>query len=307
MIALSLLAISSKAISQRFHSAKAILTNYQNIEDLHNYEKLYLHTDKSVYEAPGYIWFSAYLVDAATNQPFQNTTVYVTMVGEGEKEYMRQQIEVKDGIGRGCIWLDTVLVEGSYTLCAHTLNMASFDPQYFFRKSLFIHSEMRKAHPQMYAPTDKKRVNLGFFPEGGNLVADIESKVAFKAVDQSGHPVKVQGKIVDRKNHSICDFKSVHNGHGCFKLKPKSKMKYRALVSYGGEEYKFDLPESISQGYQISVTNQAKSVLVHVANTPDMELDSCFVIAQCKYFQGIWGWRCKYVLRDPQRSCAVMY
>jgi hypothetical protein len=53
----------------------------------------------------------------------------------------------------------------------------------------------------MYPQTRKKamkakKVNLKFFPEGGNLVKGVPSQVAFEATDAYGNPITLFGRII---------------------------------------------------------------------------------------------------------------
>ncbi|HYK77165.1 MAG TPA: TonB-dependent receptor, partial [Daejeonella sp.] len=64
-------------------------------------------------------------------------------------------------------------------------------------------------------------VDVQFFPEGGNLVQGIRSKVAFKVLGADGLGVKVTGHLTDSKNNKLADFKSEHAGMGYFALTPQ--------------------------------------------------------------------------------------
>lgn len=44
-----------------------------------------------------------------------------------------------------------------------------------------------------------KKVNLKFFPEGGNLVRGIESEVAFEATDTYGNPITLTGIVINEE------------------------------------------------------------------------------------------------------------
>ena len=65
-------------------------------------------------------------------------------------------------------------------------------------------------------PVREKAVNLHFFPEGGNLIQGIASRVAFEATDEAGNPIDVTGVITDRSNQDLVSFATLHEGRGVF-------------------------------------------------------------------------------------------
>lgn len=100
------------------------------------------------------------------------------------------------------------------------------------------------------------KVDIQFFPESGNLVNGINSKVAFKAVGADGLGVDVKGAVVDDQNQQVAAFNSTHLGMGVFKLIPFSGKTYKAHVTYAdGSEGVFDLPRAIDNGYVLGIDN----------------------------------------------------
>ena len=79
-------------------------------------------------------------------------------------------------------------------------------------------------------PITLKDISLSFFPEGGNLVEEVNSRIAFKALDSYGQPSDIEGRILDEENRLITSFKSFHDGMGAFNLKPLNGTKYHAII-----------------------------------------------------------------------------
>ncbi|MDR2840225.1 MAG: TonB-dependent receptor plug domain-containing protein, partial [Paludibacter sp.] len=102
-------------------------------------EKLYLHTDKPYYSAGETIWFSAYLLNAATHLPdTQSRYVYVELIDAGNSLIQRIKIR-KDSISfGGRIELPPETPPGIYSLYAYTHWMQNAPADFFFKKSLFI-------------------------------------------------------------------------------------------------------------------------------------------------------------------------
>jgi len=86
--------------------------------------------------------------------------------------------------------------------------------------------------------------DVQFFPEGGELIAGLNKKVAFKAIDANGKGISVKGKVLNKKNETLVSFEDLGLGMGSFPLLPISGEKYKAVISFpNGKEKTVDLPE----------------------------------------------------------------
>ncbi|HYK76965.1 MAG TPA: TonB-dependent receptor, partial [Daejeonella sp.] len=113
-------------------------------------------------------------------------------------------------------------------------------------------------------------VDVQFFPESGDLVQGIRSKVAFKALGADGLGVKVTGFLTDSKNNKLVDFQSEHAGMGYFALMPEAGEKYTAHIRFeDGSEKTYDLPRTLLQGYVLSASNlDPNDLLIRIAASP---------------------------------------
>jgi len=108
-------------------------------------------------------------------------------------------------------------------------------------------------------------VDLQFFPEGGELVAGVNKRVAFKAVGISGKGVRVKGKIINSKKVALAEFEDLGLGMGYFVLTPNAGEHYKAVVTVNGQEKAYDLPEVKSEGLSIVLTSStAESVQLEI-------------------------------------------
>jgi len=98
-------------------------------------------------------------------------------------------------------------------------------------------------------------VDVQFFPEGGNLVAGLQSKVAFKAIGADGLGIDINGVVVEGDNTEVAKFNSTHLGMGSFIFTPKAGTIYKAKVTLAGAERVFTLPAALSKGYVIEINN----------------------------------------------------
>lgn len=110
----------------------------------HLEEKLYLHTDKSVYFNNEVCWFKIYNIDAFFNTPLQISSVaYFELLNAANEPVMQEKIELKSGSGNGSILFPNNLPSGQYTIRAYTNWMKNFNPNYFFTKKIrFVNTQI---------------------------------------------------------------------------------------------------------------------------------------------------------------------
>jgi hypothetical protein len=83
---------------------------------------------------------------------------------------------------------------------------------------------------QRRIPIQTGRVALAFYPEGGDLIAGLPSRVYFTASSPLGEPVDVSGRIVDDTGTEVGAFASTFRGKGAFALVPVAGRRYQAIV-----------------------------------------------------------------------------
>lgn len=99
--------------------------------------------------------------------------------------------------------------------------------------------------------------DVQFFPEGGDLIAGLAKKVAFKAVASNGKGIRIKGKIIDSKKKEVATFEDLGLGMGTFSMLPILSETYKAVVSFdNGTERSFDLPAVVSDKINVVFTTQ---------------------------------------------------
>ena len=125
-------------------------------------------------------------------------------------------------------------------------------------------------------PITLGNIDLGFYPEGGDLVDGLISKVAFKALNEFGKPADIKGVVKDNEGNTVIDFESFHNGMGAFEIEPKIGKSYHAIITHPkGINKKYDLPKSLKRGWTMNVNNTAKeqvTVTIQSTETETMSL-----------------------------------
>lgn len=118
---------------------------------------------------------------------------------------------------------------------------------------------------QRRIPIETGRVALALYPEGGDLVRGLQSRVYFSATSAVGEPIDVGGKIVDDTGAQVATFKSTFRGKGTFAFVPAVGRRYQAIVDRSGAT-PIALPEPRESGCVLEVVDaeNAKSSALDV-------------------------------------------
>ncbi len=157
-------------------------------------------------------------------------------------------------------------------------------------ESRFATLQMQTENNERYSTTivlNEDVLDLQFFPESGELVHRLQSKVGFKALDANGQGKFIEGDIVDEKDSVITSFKSNELGMGSFILNDvDSTKKYFARLVSKSEENQvllYPLPRVASRGNTLSVERKDEQILL-TAMSNYLENDSISLIVS---FRGV--------------------
>jgi TonB-dependent SusC/RagA subfamily outer membrane receptor len=123
-------------------------------------------------------------------------------------------------------------------------------------------------------------VDVQFFPEGGDLVSGLLSRVAFKAVRADGLGANISGYLSSTSNARILEFRSEHAGMGYFRFQPHQNEIYTAHIQFeDGSEKTFPLPRILPQGFVLKVNNtDAEDLSVSVITNESLRPDAQFTL-----------------------------
>jgi len=208
-------------------SAFSPLDNYINslrLNEIERFpEKTYIHADKPFYTMKDTIWFKNYLVNGITHkQSAKSNVVYVELISPKDSILYKEKFYVKNntfGIP-GDITINTNWDAGIYQLRSYTNYMRNHGEDYFFKKSIRIEKEEVPKEALTFVDDEKlnatvvdveekdkvlliKRVNLKFYPEGGQALANRMNKFGIKATDEKGNGVKVLGVIKEKGKEEV--------------------------------------------------------------------------------------------------------
>jgi hypothetical protein len=223
-------------------------------------EKIYLHTDRSSYWTNDDIWFKAYFKDS----PIPECNFYVELLNGAGTIVQKKLFWAQNGLAYGDLHASDTLSSGVYQIRAYTSWMRNFEDQWFFRKDLVILNPRDKRTFGEISQLKEDDVDIQFFPEGGTFLAGVNNKVAFKATDNHGKGLDVEGNVLDEKGNEIARFKSQFRGMGNFTIKPEKGIKYFAEVIFAGDvRKKVKLPMAEEFGVSLSI-DPSDSVKLHV-------------------------------------------
>ncbi|WP_299524437.1 hypothetical protein [Winogradskyella sp.] len=233
-------------------------------------EKIYLQTDSQIYTANSTIWFKAIVVNAATlTGVISSGVLYVDLINEKDEVVNSKIIKLTKGLGNGHFDVASSIEHGLYRVRAYTEWNKNFLNDFVFIKPIQIVTDEFKAEPieiknsqnKILSLSDKalSRVDIDvqFFPEGGKLIHNISSKVGFKAIDQNGMGVPVEGEVLDDTNAVVAQFKSnsLGMGHFIFNNPNSSKIYKSRITAIHGEttEKIVSLPKIYNEGLTMQV------------------------------------------------------
>ena len=146
-------------------------------------------------------------------------------------------------------------------------------------------------------PTQGLPPDIEFFPESGNLIDGLETKVGFTALDHSANPLEIKGRVIDANNKVISVFKCLSNGLGVFKFTPQAETQYKVeIIEPKGVEQTYSLPKVLHAGTNITFNNRTKDSLSFLINSNQKE--SSQIIHVIAEMDGLIVWNERINLRD---------
>ena len=147
-------------------------------------------------------------------------------------------------------------------------------------------------------PIVLNNISLEFFPEGGDLVEGLPTKVAFRALNEFGKSADIEGIVTNKKGKKVADFSSFHNGMGAFRFTPEAGESYKVKITKPEKiTAEYELPEAMSRGYVLNISKIEKDkITVQIAST---EIETLQLVAQVR---GQLEIRLKSAIRYDNRS-----
>lgn len=268
IFSLSVLLICSTTYSQEV--LDSVVSRLQWQTPFKPSELIYIQTSKGVYETGEDLWFKAYQLDDQTfGLSDKSKTLYLQMINPVDSVVWQEKYPIENGIVSGHIYIDERLSGGDYSIKGFTRGS-------FYKSDTIGIISARKikiikniSYLGVTVPQKNTAFRFEMFPEGGNLISGILSKLAFKATDGEGNPVFVEGTIY-QDDKPLCEIKSVHHGMGAVLFTPLLDRKYRIELNNGKS---YQLPDIYPAGIALRLSKQDKERLNFLVSQSDSLLN----------------------------------
>jgi hypothetical protein len=229
-------------------------------------EKVYVQFDRGRYNPGETIWFKAYLLAGFEPDTYSRNIYFDWYDGDG-KLLSHMVAPVFEASAKGQFDIPGDFPGGLLHVRAYTKWMLNFDTAFLYDKDVIV------ARPRGGSGASRagaSRTELGFFPEGGDLVTGLISKVAFKANDQRGIPAVVSGTVQGSDGSFVDSLTTEHDGMGSFVIKPQPGVRYTATWTDGsGQTFHTDLPSAAPGGIGLQIQPHNGQCMVIVRRTAD--------------------------------------
>jgi len=225
-------------------------------------ENIFIHTDKSVYNAGETIWFNAYLINKVSHKiSHQSKIVFVDLVNDKDSVINQLILDARSLRLDGSIPLPTVLENGNYWLRGYTNNILQSDSGDICVHPIYIvnpqHSNPVNSVTTIVNPFLDQIPKFEIYPEGGSLIAGVNSVVAFHVTDQNNNPLEISGYVKDNRDSITTSFETSLPGIGKFFLFPWKTRQYTVYIKTKmGQIFSYSLPSTNNYAACLSVVGE---------------------------------------------------
>ena len=291
------------------HELMRFTGNIHQFNELYPQEKVYLEFDNTAYFQGEAIWFKAFVTHATTLKRAPSKVLYVDLLAPTGQLVEQQKLKIVGGQCDGAfVLMDLATAQsrekrgileypsGFYEIRAYTQNMLDFSPDAIFSRVIPVYTGPKRMgdfdHSQVEPQTDDIRtpvlrakadeedskVNVSFYPEGGDLVAGLPCNIAFKATGADGF--KLDGALV--YNGGSDTAYTVHDGMGSFMTVPQGGETVH-FITDDGRRTRFTLPQAVQSGYSMTVQPRSDSLMkVSITCTPDHASEHTAIVVTCR-------------------------
>ena len=230
-------------------------------------EQVLLHTDKDVLSPKEHLFFKAYVLTGPEQLRVSASKVLkLELLNEAGSLVDAQYHKIENGAVEGSIAVPKNAKSGKHYLRSYTRWMLNYGPENFATKEISVIG--KKNNP---AFLDSNEGNIEVFPEGGNIIAGLENKIAINLGGLATAPIPV----LDESGEQVSLVQSFGDGVATFLLKPEADKKYSLQLGNGKREA---LPNIGQTGYAMQVNNlDAKKVVVKISVTEDLKKQDIYL------------------------------
>ena len=260
-------------------------------------EKVYLHFDNTGYFLGDTIWFKAYNVLAEHHRfsPLSKVLHVELLTPQGEV-IANRKLMIENGQCHGEFPLKRIYRSGFYEVRAYTRGMLNFGDDCVFSRVFPVYDEpekdgnySEKAMDSGFGVKNKRKiekkgdkVNIAFFPEGGNAVVGLASRIGFKAWGEKGEDLHITGAVYNSSGNSVSFLSTYNQGMGFFELLPETTS-YKVIVEHEGKKYDFNFSDILPVGYVMRINDSNEEAYqIEISKSPVLPRDTIAVSVSCR-------------------------
>lgn len=248
-------------------------------------EKIYMQLDKQFYTSGETIWFKAYILSGS--QPTNiSTNLYAQLINEKGDVLDQKTMPILQAGAASHFDVPDSTKFTSLFIKAYTGWMLNFDSTLLYNRPINVIKTKRAA-------AVKNNFTLSLFPEGGDLIENVTSRVAFTTNDVKGKPFVVKGTVIGPDGKTMTYFTSNHRGMGSFNLAVQPGLIYKAIwKDPDGVQHETQLPNCKRNGATLrtDVENGVLKFTVERAEGAGDEMKELVVLAHINH-QTVYGAR----------------
>ena len=173
-------------------------------------EKLFVHLSRPDPVTGELLWFSVFSLDQQSHQPLMISSVaYAELIDASGNSVLKTRIPLSGGRGQGSIYLPATLNTGTYLFRCYTSWMKNTDSQWWYNQSVTVINTVKASDQPEKVVSQNLKASL--FPEGGQRVAGLTSRVALQVVNQYGTGIAASGAILKKsgvKSDTVVSFRT---------------------------------------------------------------------------------------------------
>lgn len=125
---------------------------------------------------------------------------------------------------------------------------------------------------EVFLPSNLDPLVVNFFPEGGTLLAGVNTKIGYSVFNKWGMPVDIEGSVVNQDGKQVAIIKTFTSGLGLFSLDTDAKSKHNLVISgTTGKGQTFALPNTKTSGMGLSVLKTEPDFISTMYVFPDKQ------------------------------------
>lgn len=245
-------------------------------------EKVYLHFDNTGYFKGETIRFKAY-VTRMDNEKKSNISknLYVELVSPIGDVLENRILLLENGEAEGDIKLDSIIgPSGFYEVRAFTRYMTNWGTPAVFSRVFPIFDKpdtygdysnptLDPVDSRHRLPNDRvetksntssktvkaeaRNIKIGIYPEGGDLVVGLKSRVAIDVTDDEGRHLQTSGVLLDANKNKVVNVETDETGRGVFEFVPNGQIYTLQLADKKGKDKSVEMPAAKAEGTTLNM------------------------------------------------------